>query len=207
MFYNNLFDILVASRFSTSTNTSSSAKSSYSDGHICNIANIPVPFHTQSCCSHKKSQLKKHHHCSDKSHKHSNYNNNKMNACAKYLTAKHNSLTKEIFDYSNHTRNHVCHSQKPDKKYNISLAFKNEDKPVQKECSVSMMTIMKEEDAMQCRGASCSWSGRTCCSQRYYADKCCKYTRRDSGSSSKDLCSNRFIQVVIAILILIMALW
>lgn len=143
-----------------------------------------------------------------------------MNACVKYYTAKHHSLTKEIFDYD-HNKSHSCGNSPQrsasrngcdDTKFaNLQLKPKMEEvqrRTKNNDCSVSMTMMKDEKNGGKCSTDvsldSCGWTMRDVC--RSQSAGCCR--RRESNySSTKEFCSNKFIQIVIVLLVMIMAFW
>ncbi|XP_077290061.1 uncharacterized protein LOC143913889 isoform X2 [Arctopsyche grandis] len=230
----------VASRFSTSTNNSCKSNKSdgnVSIGHFCDIANIPLPYQwpLHCCQKHPKSNKNKHT-CPEKhTSKYGNfYNSNKMNACVKYYTAKHHRLTKEIFEHMNHNhsvyhcgddktmKDHCskalcteqlnCDKKKGKESFLPIFKHSSEDKrhSHKNDCSLSMITIMKEDDDKKCSSPSstnsCEWSRDICCDRvNRNCSNCHSRHIRDKHSGSRELFSNKFVQIVIGILILIMA--
>lgn len=202
---------------------------------IYDIANIPIPHQWPMYCCRKHSNSKNSkHHCSDKHmSKYGNfYNSNKMNASVKYYTTKHQRLTKEIYQSMNHNHKQCfcknsrdleghdfketsCSDRLNKDNSNTSDSCSSIFKPNQeyKKHSHDDCTISVNEDY----GKKCSslpnsvlWSKDMCCDciNRDCSRCHSRHSHRKTNSSpSKELFSNKFVQIIVGILILIMAFW
>lgn len=153
-----------------------------------------------------------------------------MNASVKYYTTKHQRLTKEICESMNHNHK-LCYCKNRDQEGrhfketscsdrlnknnpNTTDSCSSIFKPNQEykkhshyDCTISV----NDEYDKKCSSLpnSVVWSKDICCDciNRDCSRCHSRHSHSKTNSSSRELFSNKFVQIIIGILILIMAFW